>query len=386
MLRRRTPRPRSRFQAVDVASDRDPARSAFVELGVRTMLCCAAAQGRRAARLHRREPAGGAAVLRQGDRAARKLRGAGGDRDGQCPAARTRSASARPSCASPSTIWAMVSRCSTASCGSPRGTCNFQRILDLPDALLAERPSYRRLCPLSSPSAANSARSTSRRNCSRRLEDDRPGIAPRADAAGRPGHRGAPQRGAGRRLRADLQRHHRAQARRGGDPRGARRRRSALARTEDGAGEPDPGPEDGRARSTDRRHRPRDQEPAQLRQQLRRAVGRTARRAEGDRGAGDRRARRGQARRDRRDDRDADRQSRKDRRARQARRRHRQEHAGAFARRHAASAARSTSTPWSRRRSTSPITVPAPRIRASTSPWSAISTAASRRSSWCRRR
>ena len=29
----------------------------------------------------------GAAVLRQGDRAARKLRGAGGDRDGQCPAA-----------------------------------------------------------------------------------------------------------------------------------------------------------------------------------------------------------------------------------------------------------------------------------------------------------
>jgi len=34
----------------------------------------------------------------------------------------TRSASARPSCASRSTIWATVWRCSTANCGSPRGT------------------------------------------------------------------------------------------------------------------------------------------------------------------------------------------------------------------------------------------------------------------------
>ncbi len=47
---------------------------------------------------------------------------------------------------------------------------NFQRILDLPDALLAERPSYRRLHPLSSPSAANSAPGDIEAELSRRLE------------------------------------------------------------------------------------------------------------------------------------------------------------------------------------------------------------------------
>jgi len=73
--------------------------------------------------------------------------------------------------------------------------------------------------------------------------------------------------------------------------------------------------------------------PAQLRQQLRRPLGRIARGAEGDRRIRLGHARRRQARRYRRGRPNADRQSRKDRRARPARRRHRQEHARAFARR-----------------------------------------------------
>ena len=48
---------------------------------------CAAAQGRRPARLYRGLSPGGAAVLRQADRAAAELRGAGGHRDGERAAA-----------------------------------------------------------------------------------------------------------------------------------------------------------------------------------------------------------------------------------------------------------------------------------------------------------
>ena len=55
--------------------------------GVRTMLFVPLRKDDRAARLDRRQSTGGAAVFRKGDRTARKFRRAGGDRDGQCPAA-----------------------------------------------------------------------------------------------------------------------------------------------------------------------------------------------------------------------------------------------------------------------------------------------------------
>src|SRR5271155_2929866 len=94
-------------------------------------------------------------------------------------------------------------------------------------------------------------------------------------------------------------------ARRGSAPR-AHRRRGGTGRSAPRPGPADPGREDGLARSIDRRHRPRDQEPAQFRQQLRRPVRRIARRAEGDRRTGDRPTGRGHTRRCQRDRRDAD--------------------------------------------------------------------------------
>ena len=118
-------------------------------------------------------------------------------------------------------------------------------------------------------------------------------------------------------------------------------------------------------------HRPRDQEPAELRQQLRRSVDRAAGRAEGGGGASADGPRRTQARRDRRNDRAAD----------TATSTRSPSTAGAptassracccIRAAAAASARRSISMRWSRRRSTSPITAPARRIRTSTSPWSA---------------
>jgi signal transduction histidine kinase len=59
---------------------------------------------------------------------------------------------------------------------------------------------------------------------------------------------GAPKSCAGRRLRSDLRRHHRAQAGRAGDRCRARRRRDGTAQFAGGAGEPGPRSEDGSAR------------------------------------------------------------------------------------------------------------------------------------------
>ena len=102
-----------------------------------------------------------------------------------------------------------------------------------------------------------------------------------------------------------------------------------AGRFEDCAGPPCPNRETGVAWPTDRWYRPRDQEPAQFRQQFLGRLGRTHRRVAGcpRRSAPRQRA----ARRDQRDRRYAARQSRQSRAARQARRCNRQEHAVAFA-------------------------------------------------------
>ena len=191
----------------------------------------AAAQGRRAARRHHRLPAGSPAVLRQADRAVAELRGAGGHRDGERAAARTKSASVRPSCGSPSTTWPTASRCSTTTCGWPRGTAISSRLLDLPDALLAERPSLRRLSPLSSPSAANSAPTTSRPNsaaASKTLDQELRLERTRPDGRVIEVRRNAVPDGG---FVLIYTRHHRAQARGGRNPGRARRRRSRAIAT-----------------------------------------------------------------------------------------------------------------------------------------------------------
>jgi hypothetical protein len=54
-----------------------------------------------------------------------------------------------------------------------------------------------------------------------------------------------------------------------------------LARVADGAGEPRPRPEDGGTRATHRRHRARDQEPAQVREQFCRTLIRVDERVDG---------------------------------------------------------------------------------------------------------
>ena len=153
----------------------------------------------------------------------------------------------------------------------------------------------------------------------------------------------------------------------------------------DRAGSPGPDREARLARPADRRHRARDQEPAQFRQQFLGALGRT------DRRIARRRCRpRHSTTRSRAEINEiADmlqRQSRQGRAARQARRFDRQEHAAAFARRAPASTGRSISTPSSRRASISPITARGPRSRASISRWSGPSIRPPARSMCSRRR
>ena len=180
------------------------------------------------ARLHSSSPAGGPAVLRQADRAARKLRGAGGHRDGQCPAA----AGDPPA---PGRIAGHlrqhgrrgrdVRRRNAARCLEPEfpadprsARCVSRRAAELAEYFryIAARGEY-------GVDRAGSGDPPRRRGCRPAM------VALRTHAAGR---HGSSRCGAiavpGGGVRPDLQRHHRAEARRSRDPRRTRRRRSGA--------------------------------------------------------------------------------------------------------------------------------------------------------------
>ena len=142
--------------------------------------------------------------------------GPGGHCDRTMPGCWTRSASARPSCASPSTTWPMAWRCSIEDLRPRRvEPAISSAFADLqPHALLAERPQAMPTSLRISRRArrASALWATSTQNSVSRLEAHR--IRSCASDAHSPNgqrHRGAAQRGAGRRLCPHLQRHHRAQ-------------------------------------------------------------------------------------------------------------------------------------------------------------------------------
>ena len=172
---------------------------------------------------------------------------------------------------------------------------NLQEILDLPDAFLAERPSFAEYFRyLSERGEYGSADLEAQ--LSRFVEDtDREMRFERTRPDGRviEVRRNAVPGGGFVLIYSDITERKHAEER---DQRGAGHRRGCAARVEGDAGQPDPCREDGLARPADRRHRPRDQEPTQLRQQFRRPVGRIAGRAEGDSAACDCRTRRDRTR------------------------------------------------------------------------------------------
>ena len=213
-----------------------------------------------------------------------------------------------------------------------RGTASSRRSSTCPTTSLGRAPDLRGIHPLSSPSAASLARTSTRRLAHRHgayatrnyaFERTRP------DGRVIEIRRNPVPDGGFVLIYSDITERKRNEA----EIRAARdAAESRLSRPESRPGQPDPGGEDGVARPTHRRHRARDQEPAELRQQLRRlsvdlldelketaapgfaALTRTQR-AEVDES-----------------DEHADQQSGEDHRARQTRRRHREGDAGTFAR------------------------------------------------------
>ena len=257
-----------------------------------------------------------------------------------CETAPTNWRSVRPNCGSPSTIWAMASPCSTRNCGWRRGTAISKRFCDLPDAFLAEPRTYadyiRYLAERGEFGAGADPEAELRRVTEQagehyafeRIRPDGRVIEVR--------HNPVPAGGFVL-IYADITERKRSEA----EIRAARDAAEEASRTIEAAYQE---LKAAQARLIQaEKMASLGQLTAGIAHEIKNplnfvnnfagAVGRIARRAEGDRGTGDRRARRRQARRCRRNRRDADRQSRKDRRARQAGRRHRQEHAGAFARR-----------------------------------------------------
>ena len=153
------------IQVPDLMQLDDPIARAVAERGgVRTNLLLPLRKDGPAARRAFVQSAGSSPVHRKTDRAFAESSRRRRSSRWTMPACSTRSASARPSCASPSTIWATGSRCSTPSCGSPRGTGISSRFSTCRTSCW---PSVRAL-PIISVillTAANTVRSMSRRKC-----------------------------------------------------------------------------------------------------------------------------------------------------------------------------------------------------------------------------